>query len=38
LGLDRALEEIARQKGVLYDPEVVDACIKVCTEDKFVFE
>jgi HD-GYP domain-containing protein (c-di-GMP phosphodiesterase class II) len=38
LGLDRALEEIARQKGVLYDPEVVDACIKVCAEDKFTFE
>jgi HD-GYP domain-containing protein (c-di-GMP phosphodiesterase class II) len=37
LGLDRALEEIAQKKGVLYDPEVVDACIKVCTEDKFTF-
>jgi putative nucleotidyltransferase with HDIG domain len=38
LGLDRALEEISRNRGVLYDPEVVDACIKVCTEDKFTFE
>jgi len=38
LGLDQALEEIAQQKGVLYDPEVVDACIKVCTEDNFTFE
>jgi len=38
LGLDRALEEIAQEKGVLYDPEVVDACIKVCTEDNFTFE
>ena len=38
LGLDQALEEISRNRGVLYDPEVVDACIKVCTEDKFTFE
>jgi putative nucleotidyltransferase with HDIG domain len=38
LGIDKALEEIAQKKGVLYDPEVVDACIKVCTEDQFTFE
>jgi PAS domain S-box-containing protein/putative nucleotidyltransferase with HDIG domain len=38
LGLDQALEEIAQQKGVLYDPEVVDACIKVCTEDNFTLK
>jgi len=38
LGLDQALEEIAQKKGVLYDPEVVDACIKVCTADNFTFE
>ena len=38
LGIDQALEEISRNRGVLYDPEVVDACIKVCTEDKFTFE
>jgi putative two-component system response regulator len=38
LGLEQALEEIARQKGTLYDPEVVDACIKVFIEGKFTFE
>jgi putative two-component system response regulator len=38
LGLNQALEEIAQKKGVLYDPAVVDACIKVCTENKFSFE
>jgi putative nucleotidyltransferase with HDIG domain/PAS domain S-box-containing protein len=38
LGLDQALEEISRNRGVLYDPEVADACIKVCTENKFTFE
>ena len=25
----RALEEISRNKGILYDSEVVDACLKV---------
>jgi PAS domain S-box-containing protein/putative nucleotidyltransferase with HDIG domain len=38
LGLDRALEEIIRGKGNLYDPEVVDACAKLFTEKRFVFE
>ncbi|MEE9400004.1 MAG: HD domain-containing phosphohydrolase, partial [Dehalococcoidales bacterium] len=27
LGFDRALEEISKKRGILYDPEVVDACI-----------
>jgi HD-GYP domain-containing protein (c-di-GMP phosphodiesterase class II) len=29
LGLDRALKEIFKNKGVLYDPNAVDACFKV---------
>lgn len=29
LGLDKALEEIKENSGKLYDPEVVEACIKV---------
>ena len=29
LGVEKALEEIAEKKGKLYDPEVVEACIKV---------
>ncbi len=28
LGFDRALNEIAQKKGFLYDPEVVDACLR----------
>jgi len=28
----RALHEILREKGVLYDPEAVDACLKLITE------
>ncbi len=29
LGIDAALEEIASNKGILYDPEVVDACLHI---------
>jgi HD-GYP domain-containing protein (c-di-GMP phosphodiesterase class II) len=28
LGIDQALAEISNNKGILYDPEVVDACIE----------
>jgi putative nucleotidyltransferase with HDIG domain len=38
LGIDKALEEISMNKGKLYDPEVVDACIKLFKEDGFKFE
>jgi PAS domain S-box-containing protein len=37
-GLDQALEEISQNRGVLYDPEVVDACLKLFTEKGFKFE
>ncbi len=29
LGVDRALEEITSKKSVLYDPDIVDICVKV---------
>jgi PAS domain S-box-containing protein len=32
LGIDAALEEIARGKGVLYDPDAADACLKLFRE------
>lgn len=32
LGLDAALDEITKNKGVLYDPEVVDACLRLFME------
>ena len=38
LGIDKALEEISKNKGVLYDPEVVDICIRVFKEEGFRFE
>jgi len=38
LGLDKAWEEITQNKGKLYDPEVVDACLKLFKEKGFKFE
>jgi PAS domain S-box-containing protein len=38
LGLDAALEEITKYRGVLYDPAVVDSCIALFRENKFVFD
>jgi HD-GYP domain-containing protein (c-di-GMP phosphodiesterase class II) len=32
LGIDLALEEISRNKGILYDADVVDACLKLFRE------
>ncbi len=38
LGVDKALGEISRNSGVLYDPGVVEACLKLFTEKGFTFE
>lgn len=38
LGLDRALEEITRKKGKLYDPEVVDTCLEIFKENRKFLE
>jgi HD-GYP domain-containing protein (c-di-GMP phosphodiesterase class II) len=32
LGIDAALAEIAKNRGVLYDPEVVNVCLKIFNE------
>jgi HD-GYP domain-containing protein (c-di-GMP phosphodiesterase class II) len=37
-GIDQALEEISQNRGILYDPEVVDACLKLFSEKRFKFE
>jgi len=37
-GLDEGLEEISQNRGVLYDSEAVDACLKLFTEKGFEFE
>jgi len=38
LGIDQALKEIEQNKSILYDPGVVDACIKIVTKEGFKFE
>ena len=38
LGIEKALEEISQNKGVLYDPNVVDACLKLFNENSFKLE
>jgi len=38
LGLDAAVEEISLNGGKLYDPEVVDACVRLFAEKGFKFE
>jgi PAS domain S-box-containing protein/putative nucleotidyltransferase with HDIG domain len=37
LGIDRALEEISRNRGILYDHEVVDICLTLFHEKGFSF-
>lgn len=38
LGIDRALEEISRGSGILYDTPVVDACLRLFQAGRFEFE
>jgi len=38
LGIELALAEIAKNSGVLYDPKVVDACIKLFSKKQFHFK
>ena len=37
-GVDKALEEISRNSGILYDPNVVNACLRLFEEKGFSFE
>lgn len=36
-GIDKALEEISKNKGILYDPKVVDACLKLFKKKELKF-
>jgi putative two-component system response regulator len=38
LGLGTAKEEIIKNKGILFDPTVVDACVKVISNSNFQFK
>ena len=37
LGIDKALEEIERNRGAHYDPLVVDACLRLFREKGFSY-
>jgi putative nucleotidyltransferase with HDIG domain len=37
LGLDSAVDEIGRHRGIVYDGPVVDACLNLLTEEGFTF-
>ncbi len=37
LGIDAALNEITRNKSILYDPEVVDACLRIFKMNNYKF-
>ena len=38
LGIDAALEEIMKDRGTFFDPDAVNACLKIIQEKKFKFE
>jgi len=38
LSMDKALEEISKNKGKLYDPDVVDTCLDLFSSGKFEFK
>jgi PAS domain S-box-containing protein/putative nucleotidyltransferase with HDIG domain len=38
MGVEKTLQEISKNRAILYDPVVVDACIKLFTEKGFKFE
>ena len=38
LGIEAALEEIEKNRGILYDPEVADICTSLFTEKGFTLE
>ncbi|MBU0651739.1 MAG: PAS domain S-box protein [Proteobacteria bacterium] len=37
LGIDKALDEISKNKGILYDQEVADVCLRLFREKRFEF-
>lgn len=38
MGIDSALEEIQKNRGRIYDPEVVDTCVKLFKENMFTLD
>ncbi len=37
-GVEKAIQEISQFRGILYDPDVVDVCLKLFREKNFKFE
>ena len=37
LGISLALDEISQKRGILYDREVVDACLRLFRVEQFKF-
>lgn len=38
LGVDQVMDEIAKNKGALYDPDIVDACLRLFREKGYALE
>jgi len=38
LGMDKALEEITQNSGILYDPDAVNACLRLAAQKRFTFD
>jgi HD-GYP domain-containing protein (c-di-GMP phosphodiesterase class II) len=38
MGIQAALDEISQKRGILYDREVVDACLKLFGDKTFKFD
>jgi HD-GYP domain-containing protein (c-di-GMP phosphodiesterase class II) len=38
IGLEKALEEARKGRGILYDTRIVDACIKLFRDGRFSFK
>jgi PAS domain S-box-containing protein/putative nucleotidyltransferase with HDIG domain len=38
LGIDKALEEISQKREILYNPQVVDACLRLFKDKGFTFD
>jgi len=38
VGIDKALEEISSNRGRLYDPDIVDVCVRLFKENRFKFK
>lgn len=37
LGIEKSLDQISKNRGILYDDEVVDACLRLFRENRFKF-